>query len=71
MVIQKRTTGKEMKKSMLKYKNKEVNPKYYGTIKVEGTATEPEELTEEEFKEGKQGIVWMDNKTGNLIFKNK
>lgn len=56
---------------MLKYKNKEVNPKYYGTIKVEGTATEPEELTEEEFKEGKQGIVWMDNKTGNLIFKNK
>jgi hypothetical protein len=58
-----------MKKLRKMFMGKEVDPKYYETIKIEGTATEPKELTEEEFKQGKQGIVWMDNKTGKLVFK--
>lgn len=54
---------------MERYGKKTINPKYYSTIKVEGTADAPKELTEEEFKRGEQGIVWLDNKTGNLVFK--
>jgi hypothetical protein len=58
-----------MKKLRKMFMGKEVNPKYYETIKVEGTATEPHDLTKEEFLQGKQGIVWMDNKTSKLVFK--
>jgi len=54
-----------------RYKNKEVDPRYYETIKINGNATEMKELTEEEFKQGKHGLVWMDNKTGKLVFKKK
>jgi len=57
-------------KWIVKKRKKTVNSKYYQTIEVKGT-TEPKELTEEEFKRGEQGIVWMDNKTGKLVFKNK
>jgi len=32
---------------------------------------EPKELTLEEFRNKKQGIVWMDNETGKLIFKDE
>jgi hypothetical protein len=59
----------KMKNLRKMYNGKEVNPKFYEIIKVGGIATEPHELTKEEFRQGKQGIVWMDNKTGNLVFK--
>jgi len=57
-----------MKPIKTRYANKMVDDKYYQTIEVKGT-TEPKELTEEEFKNGEQGIVFMDNKTGKLVFK--
>ena len=56
------------KKLKSKYTDNAVNPNYYTTIKVEGTS-EPKELTLEEFRNKEQGIVWMDNETGKLIFK--
>ena len=56
------------KKLKSKYTDNPVNPNYYSTIKVEGTL-EPKELTLEEFRNKEQGIVWMDNETGKLIFK--
>jgi hypothetical protein len=60
-----------MKKSILeKYGNKEVNPKYYGTVTISGSSTGmTNTLTRKEFQEGKQGLVWMDNITGKLVFK--
>ena len=51
-----------------KYSDNPVNLNYYSTINVEGTS-EPKELTLEEFRDKEQGIVWMDNETGKLIFK--
>jgi len=59
-----------MKKSIREaYSTKEVNPKYYNTIKFSGsTETAPKRLSREEFMQGKQGLVWADNKTGQLIF---
>ena len=60
-----------MKKSIAeKYKNREVNPKYYQTIKISGSTEDnvPKTLTREEFQQGKQGIVWADNETGKLVF---
>ena len=57
-------------KKKTQYSDKQVDPKYYATIKVSGTSTEPtKELTYEEFKNGEQGIVWMDEKTGKITFK--
>jgi hypothetical protein len=56
------------KKLKSKYSDNQVNPNYYSTIKVEGTSV-PKELTLEEFRNKEQGIVWMDNETGKLIFK--
>ena len=50
------------------YLNHQVDKKYYETITVTGVGTIPE-LTEKEFKEGKAGIVWIDNNTGKLVFK--
>ena len=50
---------------------KEIDPKYYRHCKVSGS-TNPDEiitLTEKEFKEGKQGYVWLDNETGKVKFK--
>jgi len=51
-----------------RYANKMVDGRYYQSIKVEGTA-EPKVLTEEEFRNGEQGIVYMDQKTGKIVFK--
>jgi len=61
----KKKASKELKN---KYVDNPINPNYYSTIKVEGTS-EPKELTLEEFRNKVQGIVWMDNETGKLIFK--
>lgn len=57
----------QMKYSMDAYLNHPVNHSYYETITVTGVGTIPE-LTEKEFKEGKAGIVWIDNNTGRLVF---
>lgn len=59
-----------MKKSVREaYGTKQVNPKYYSTITVSGGTTGiTKTLTKEEFMQGKQGLVWADNKTGQLIF---
>jgi len=46
---------------------KNINKKYYTTITVSSGSVK--ELTEEEFKNGKPGIVWLDNKTGKIRFK--
>lgn len=51
-----------------KYAGKEVDPKYYATIKVSGENIKPKKLTRKEFEEGKAGLVYLDNKTGNLVF---
>ena len=61
----KKKVSKELKN---KYVDNQVNPNYYSTIKVEGTS-EQKELTLEEFRNKEQGIVWIDNETGKLIFK--
>ena len=59
-----------MKKLIKRYMDKEVNPKYYGTITISGnTSGMTKTLTRKEFQEGKQGLVWADNVTGRLIFK--
>lgn len=50
-----------------KYKNKKINPKFFVTMSV--SISNIKELTEEEFKSGKQGYIWMDNKTYKPIFK--
>jgi len=48
--------------------NKKVNPKYY--TKMTGSLNEEMFLSEQEFKDGKQGYLWKDLKTGKLRFKN-
>jgi len=45
-----------------------ISKDWYQEIKIDPTKKAPE-LTEKEFKEGKQGIVWMDTITGKLVFK--
>lgn len=51
-----------------KYKNIPVDVNHCMTIKK---TSPPKELTLEEFKNKEQGIIWLDNKTGELIFKSK
>ena len=58
---------KPSKKILTSFANKMINDKFYTTIKITGEGNKPS-LTEEEFKAGKQGYVWMDNKTGKIIF---
>lgn len=53
---------------MSSYSKKTINPNYYSTITVIGGSTHVEYLTEEEFKAGKAGMVWFDNKTGKIRF---
>ena len=46
-----------------------VDGKCYGTLMLKGDADNlPPVLTREEFQEGKQGIVFLDNKTGKIVF---
>lgn len=52
-----------------KYLDKGVDPKYYTGIIT--TGKEPKPLTKAEWQNGCQGIVYMDNKTGNIVFKDK
>jgi len=57
-----------MKPIKTRYAKKMVDGKCYGTIMVKGTADEPKRLTRKEFEEGKQGLVFLDNKTGKIVF---
>lgn len=60
------------KDKLNEYHMKPVNPDYYEEIKLTLTGdpdAPAKELTREEFQRGEPGIVWMDNETGNLIFK--
>ena len=57
-----------MKPIKTRYAKKMVDGKCYGTIMVKGIADEPPVLTRKEFQEGKQGIVFLDNKTGKIVF---
>jgi len=63
----------ENKAVNLNYYKKIVNLNYYKKIVIKGTSSLPpgKNLTEEEFKAGKQGIVWYDTKTGKITFMDK
>jgi len=51
------------------YANKIVNPDFYEVIKIDGP--EPKYLTEEEWKNGEQGLVFFDSKTNKIVFHGK
>lgn len=51
-----------------KYAKKTVNSGFYGVVRITGKAEEMKTLTREEFRAGKQGLVFMDNKTGKIVF---
>ena len=59
-----------------RYAAKPIDPSLYGNITISNLNSndmdklEPR-LTEEEFRAGKQGYVWLDHKTGKLVFKNE
>jgi len=58
-----------MKPIKTRYAKKMVDGKCYGTLMLKGDADDlPPVLTREEFQEGKQGIVFLDNKTGKIVF---
>ena len=49
-----------------RYAKKVVNSSFYGVLRLDGK--EVKTLTREEFNEGKQGYIFMDNKTGKIVF---
>jgi len=51
-----------------RYAKKVVDSKFYGVVRVTGEAEETKTLTRKEFNEGKQGLVFMDNETGKIVF---
>jgi len=53
---------------MSRYAKRTINSSFYGVVRITGEAEETKTLTREEFREGKQGLVWMDNKTGKIVF---
>lgn len=57
-----------MKPIKTRYAKKMVDGKCYGVVSIAGTSDVPKRLTREEFKEGKQGLVFLDNKTGKIVF---
>ena len=57
-----------MKPIKTKYVKKMVDGKNFGVVTVTGKANEPKRLTREEFNEGKAGLVYLDSKTGKVIF---
>jgi hypothetical protein len=59
-----------MKPIMSSYSKKIINPNYYSNITISGSLTHVEYITEEEFKSGKPGLAWIDNKTGIISFEN-
>jgi len=56
-----------MKALKSRYAKKVVDSKCYGVVTITGDS-EPKRLTREEFNEGKQGLVYLDNKTGKIVF---
>jgi len=52
------------------YSKKRINPKYYSKIKIEGNSERegPKVLTQEEFLNHEQGLVYIDNITNKLTF---
>lgn len=50
-----------------RYAKKVVDSKFYGVVKITGDS-EPKRLTRKEFNEGKQGLVYLDSKTGKIVF---
>jgi len=59
-----------MKPIKTRYAKKMVDGKCYGTIRINNNTNDlPPVLTRKEFQEGKkQGIVFLDNKTGKIVF---
>jgi hypothetical protein len=51
-----------------RYTKKIINSGFYGIIRITGEAEETKILTREEFRERKQGIIFIDNKTGKIVF---
>lgn len=58
---------------MSKYYNKPINPEYYKRFEIMGNPDErtTKLLSKQEFLSGKNGVVYMDNATGQLIFSDK
>jgi hypothetical protein len=50
-----------------KYADKMVDSRYYKTVEITGDGCTPPILTEEEFKAGKAGIVFL-NAEGKIVF---
>lgn len=57
-----------MEKIKSKYANKIINSKYYLQLTVNDERNTPKKLTKEEFKAGKAGLVYFDNKSNKLVF---
>ena len=57
-----------MKSLKSRYAKKTINSSFYGVVRITGKAEETKTLSREEFHEGKQGIVFIDNKTGKIVF---
>lgn len=57
-----------MKPIKTRYAKKMVDDKNYGVVTVTGSADEPKRLTREEWNEGESGLVFIDNKTGKIVF---
>ena len=53
---------------MSRYAKKTINSSFYGVVRITGNGEKTKTLTREEFREGKQGIILMDNKTGKIVF---
>ena len=59
-----------------RYADKPINPALYCNITISNLHSDDMDkleprLTEEEFRAGKQGYVWLDHKTGKLVFKDE
>ena len=50
-----------------RYAKKQVNPNFFTITKISGNGEEPKILTEEEFRTGVAGTVYMDKATGRII----
>ena len=55
-----------MKPIKTRYAKKMVDGKNFGVVTIKGKNTKP--LTREEFNEEKTGLVFIDNKTGKMVF---
>ena len=57
-----------MGKIKSRYAKKTINSGFYKVVRIAGKAKETKTLTREEFRAGKQGIVFIDNETGKIVF---